>query len=330
MMCKDWAMSGSRRHRVVVLALAPAVGYDLTIPPQIFGQATDESGEPLYEVTIASLDGGPVATTNGYAILPTHDAGALAEAETVIVPGTTIPGPRRHGTVPDELRRAVELVPSDARWISICTGGFVLAALGHLDGRRATTHWKYADDFRALYPAVDLDIDVLFTDEGDLLTSAGLSAGIDLCLHVVRTDHGAAVANAVARHMVVQPWRDGGQAQFIERHLPAREDASTSAVRHWALAELHRPLDVPTLARQASMSVRTFTRRFREETGMSPAAWLTQQRIRHAQHLLEETDLSVDQVAERAGLGTSASLRNHLRATAGVSPSAYRRSFRGA
>jgi len=325
-MCKDSAMA----HSVVVLALEPAVGYDLTIPPQIFGQATSATGEPLYDIAVASLDGGPVRTTQGYSILPTHDASALATADTVVVPGTQLPGPRTEGTVSDELREAMATVRPDARLISICTGGFVLAALGILDGLRATTHWKYADAFRALYPRVDLDVDVLFTDHGHLLTSAGLSAGIDLCLHVVRTDHGAAVANAVARHMVVPPWRDGGQAQFIERHLPTRENASTAAVRQWALGELDSPLDVPAMARKASMSVRTFTRRFREETGTSPAAWLTQQRVRHAQHLLEETDLPVDQVAERAGLGTSASLRNHLRAVAGVSPSAYRRSFRGA
>jgi transcriptional regulator GlxA family with amidase domain len=320
----------SRPHRVVVLALEPAVGYDLTIPPQVFGQATGPDGTELYDIVIASLDGRPVRTTRGYAIAPTHDAHVLATADTVVVPGTQIPGPRNDGIVPEDLRAALALVPPTARWISICTGAFVLAAAGILDGRRATTHWQYADAFRALFPQVDLDVDVLFTDEGDLLTSAGLSAGIDLCLHVIRTDHGAATANAGARHMVVPPWRDGGQAQFIDRPVPARDDTSTAAVRQWALQQLASPLDVPTLARRASMSVRTFTRRFREETGMSPAAWLTQQRIRHAQHLLEESDLSIDQVAVRAGLGTSASLRGHLHAAAGVSPSAYRRAFRGA
>lgn len=322
--------STSRPHRVVVLALEPAVGYDLTIPPQVFGQATDADGQPLYDVVVASLDGGPVRTTMGYTIAPTHDASALASADTVVVPGTQYAGPRTDGTAPAELIRALDLLPPGARRISICTGAFVLAATGALEGRRVTTHWKYADHFRRLYPTVDLDVDVLFTDDGDLLTSAGLSAGIDLCLHVIRTDHGASIANAVARHMVVPPWRDGGQAQFIERIVPARDDTSTAAVRQWALEELHRPLDVPALARRASMSVRTFTRRFREETGLPPAAWLTQQRIRHAQHLLEDTDLSIDQVAERSGLGTAASLRAHLNATAGVSPSAYRRSFRGA
>ncbi|GAA5124779.1 helix-turn-helix domain-containing protein [Alloalcanivorax gelatiniphagus] len=322
--------SGSAPHRVVVLAVAPVIGYDLTIPPQVLCEAVDEAGEPLYDIQVASVDGAPVMTSRGYAIVPSAGPEALATAQTVIVPGTQVLGPRRDGTLPDDLRAALASVPDDARWVSICTGAFVLAAAGILDGHRATTHWKYADDFRRLYPAAALDEDVLFTDDGRVLTSAGLSAGLDLCLHLVRSDHGTAVANAVARHMVVPPWRDGGQAQFIERHVPRRSDEATSDVRAWAQEHLHHQLDVATLARRASMSVRTFTRRFREETGQSPGAWVTQQRIRHAQHLLEATDLPVDQVATRAGMGTAASLRQHLRASVGVSPSAYRRTFRGA
>lgn len=317
-------------HRVVVLAIAPVIGYDLTIPPQVLGEAYDPDGHPLYDVAIVSLDDRPVRATRGYAIAPSAGIEALATAQTVVVPGTQVAGPRRDGTLPDDLRAALATVPPDARWVSICTGAFVLAAAGILDEHRATTHWKYADDFRRLHPSVALDEDVLFTDDGRVLTSAGLSAGIDLCLHLVRTDHGTAVANAVARHMVVPPWRDGGQAQFIERHVPDRSGETTGDVRAWAQAHLHDRLDVATLAGRASMSVRTFTRRFREETGQSPGAWVTQQRVRHAQHLLEATDLPVDDVATRAGLGTAASLRQHLHANVGVSPSAYRRTFRGA
>ncbi|MFC7723885.1 GlxA family transcriptional regulator [Nocardioides sp. GCM10028917] len=317
-------------HRVVVLAVAPVIGYDLTIPPQVLGEAHDADGRPLYDVAVVTLDGRPVEATRGYAIAPSADLEALARAQTVIVPGTQVAGPRRNATIDDDLRAALASVPADARWVSICTGAFVLAAAGILDGHRATTHWKYAEDFRRLYPDIAVDEDVLFTDDGRVLTSAGLSAGIDLCLHLVRSDHGTAVANAVARHMVVPPWRDGGQAQFIERHVPRRADETTSDVRAWAQAHLDRPLDVATLARQASMSVRTFTRRFREETGQSPGAWVTQQRVRHAQHLLEATDLTVDDVATRAGMRTAASLRQHLHASLGVSPSAYRRTFRGA
>ena len=326
------AMSSPRTspHRVVVLGIPPVVGYDLTIPPQVLSEAVDEHGDPLYDTSVVSTDGGPVATSLGYEIVPTAGPEALERAQTVIVPGTRVAGPRTDGTLPDDVRSALARVPADVRWVSICTGAFVLAAAGILDGHRATTHWKYADDFRRLYPDAALDEDVLFTDDGRVLTSAGLSAGIDLCLHLVRTDHGTEVANAVARHMVVPPWRDGGQAQFIERHVPRRTGSSTGAARAWAEAHLHERLDVATLAARASMSVRTFTRRFREETGQSPGSWITQQRIRQAQHLLEATDLPVDRVAAQAGLGSAASLRQHLRASVGVSPSAYRRTFRGA
>ena len=194
-------------HRVVVLAIPPVIGYDLTIPPQVLGEAVDADGHPLYDVAVVTLDGGPVAATKGYAIAPSADVGALTTAQTVIVPGTQIAGPRHDGTLPDDLRAALASVPVDARWVSICTGAFVLAAAGILDGHRATTHWKYADDFRRLYPAVAVDEDVLFTDDRRVFASAGLSAGIDLCLHLVRSDHGTAVANAVARHMVVPPRR---------------------------------------------------------------------------------------------------------------------------
>ncbi len=317
-----------RRHRVVVLLLEPAIGFDAVIPVQLFGEAVDDDGRPLYDVTMASLDGGPVRTSSGYAITPQDDVSALARADTVIVPGTQLPGPRYDGTIPAEVSAALATVRRGARLVSICTGAFVLAADGRLDGRPATTHWKHADALAALYPDVLLDPDVLFTDDGDVLSSAGLSAGVDLCLHLIRRDHGAEVANHVARYCVVPPWRDGGQAQFIERHVPTRADESTAGARAWALE--HLEADVPALAGRAGMSLRTFARRFREETGQSPGAWLIQQRVRHAQHLLEATDLGVDEVAEHAGMGTAASLRAHLRTHVGVSPAAYRRTFRGA
>jgi transcriptional regulator GlxA family with amidase domain len=312
---------------VVVLLLEPAIGFDAVIPVQLFGEASDEAGRPLYDVTMASVDGGPVCTSSGYSITPQDDATALARADTVIVPGTQLPGPRLEGTLPQEVADALASVRRSARLVSICTGAFVLAADGRLDGRPATTHWRHAADLAALYPDVVLDPDVLFTDDGDVLTSAGLSAGVDLCLHLIRRDHGAEIANHVARYCVVPPWRDGGQAQFIERQVPARSDESTAGARAWALE--HLEADVPMLARRAGMSLRTFARRFREETGQSPGAWLIQQRVRHAQHLLEATDLGVDAVAERAGMGTAASLRSHLRSHVGVSPAAYRRTFRG-
>jgi transcriptional regulator GlxA family with amidase domain len=334
-MCKNSAMSSApqavttRPHRVAVLGLDPVVGYDLAIPPQIFRVAESPSGEPLYDVRVCSLGARPLPTASGYSISPDHGAEVLADADTVIIPGTRIAGPRHQGTLPDEVREALSVIRPGTRIMSICTGAFVLGAAGVLDRRRATTHWAYAEQFRTLYPDVDLDEGVLFVDEGDVLTSAGLGAGVDLCLHVVRRDHGAEVANQVARYCVVPPWREGGQAQFIDRHVPELSTASTAEVREWAHHHLAEPIDVPHLAKRARMSVRTFTRRFREETGMSPGAWLIQQRVRQALHLLETTDLTVDRVAAEAGLGTGASLRQHLRAALGVSPLAYRRTFRG-
>ena len=314
-------------HVVAVLALPPVVGFDLAIPPQVLGSARRD-GRPLYDVRVCGLAPGPVPTTAGYALHLEHGPEALAAADTVIVPGTHYVPARRDGTLPPEVHAALATVPAHARWMSICTGAFVLAAAGRLDGRRATTHWARAADLRRLHPRVEVDEDVLFVDEGDLATSAGLAAGIDLCLHVLRADHGAAVANEVARYLVVAPWRDGGQAQFIERPLPDGGNGVTAATRAWALEHLGDPLDVADLAGHARMSVRTFARRFRAETGTSPHAWLVAQRVALARHLLEGTDLPVEQVAGRAGLGTAASLRAHLVADVGLSPLAYRRTFR--
>src|SRR5690606_15663124 len=211
---------------------------------------------------------------------------------------------------------------------SICTGVYVLAAAGLLDGRPATTHWADAERFQRLFPRVKVDPDVLFIDDGDILTSAGVAAGIDLCLHMLRSDHGAAVANDVARRTVVPAHRDGGQAPYIQRPVPDPQQASTTAARAWALGRLHEPIQLRDMAARESMSVRTFTRRFREEVGVSPGQWLTQQRVERARHLLETTDLSVDQVARDAGFGTAQSMRQHLQAALGVTPTAYRRTFR--
>ena len=315
-------------HQVAVLALDTVIGYDMAIPPQIFAEATGKDGERLYKVRICGLDRSPVRVASGYTMVPDHDASILAEADTVIIPGTRVEGPRRHGVLPPEIGEALATVPSHARVMSICTGAFVLGAAGILDGRPATTHWAHAGEFRDLYPKVALNENVLFVDDGDVLTSAGLGAGVDLCLHVVRRDHGSEVANRAARFCVVPPWREGGQSQYIDRHVPDHGTDGTAPTRAWALGRLHEQLDLAGLAGHARMSVRTFSRRFRAETGMSPGTWLTRQRIEHARHLLETTDLSVDAVADQAGLGTGASLRQHMRAVLGVSPLAYRKTFR--
>lgn len=315
-------------HRVAVLAIAPVVGFDMAIPMQTLGIAAYDDGSPVYDVELVGLDLEPVPTLSGYSVTPSRGPEALAEAETVIVPGTTVEGPRRHGVLSPELADALARIRPGTRMVSICTGAFVLAAAGYFDGRRAATHWHKADDFRRLYPEVELDANVLFIDEGDVLSSAGLSAGVDLCLHLVRTDAGAEAANAVARYCVVPPWRDGGQAQFIEHALPAADSASTSAVREWMLRHLDEPLTVQQLAEQARMSPRTFTRHFRAQTGRSPGAWLAEQRVQLARRLLETTDLPVDTVGARSGLGSGANLRLHLRNAIGLSPAAYRRAHR--
>jgi transcriptional regulator GlxA family with amidase domain len=251
----------------------------------------------------------------------------LAAADTIVIPGIrgATAGTREFPTeVLDALRAAAA---RGARLASICTGAFALAATGLLDGRKATTHWLWADSFRQRYPAVALDPDVLFIDEGAVATSAGVAAGIDLCLHLIRRDYGSEVANRAARRCVAPPWRDGGQAQYVERPVPDLTDASTGPTRAWALDHLDEPLDLAMLAAHAGMSVRTFTRRFRQETGSSPGPWLTAHRVDRARHLLEESDLAVDRIAARTGFGTTASLRQNFAAALGTSPGAYRRTF---
>lgn len=316
--------------RVVVLLVEPVVAYDATIPAEVLGAAVDDDGRPLYSVALASPDGRPVRTTHGYGITPHGGPELVADADLVVVPGSNGEAARHQGRSDPAVAAALARRRSDARVASICSGAFVLAAEGLLDGLRATTHWAAAEQFRLLYPQVELDPSVLWVDEGRVVTSAGLSAGVDLCLHLVRSAHGAAVANRAAREMVVAPWRDGGQAQFIEAAVPEADDRSTSSTRAWALDRLEERPTLADLAGHAHMSVRTFNRRFRAETGTTPGSWLVQQRVRRAQHLLEAADLTVDEVARLSGFGTAASMRSHLRAAAGVSPSAYRRAFRTA
>jgi transcriptional regulator GlxA family with amidase domain len=313
-------------HEVAVLALPSVVAFELGLPHKLIGGAVDETGAPLYRVRVATVDGGPVRTSAGYSVLPEHDASILRTADTVIVPGIQRGAPVERGGLEDAVGAALEGLR--ARMMSICTGAFVLAAAGRLDGRPATTHWLHTAAFRRFFPAVRLDPDVLYVDDGDVLTSAGNAAGIDLCLHVVRRDHGLSVANRVARRSVVSPWREGGQSQFVEP-LPEITGEGTAATRAWALDRLHEPLTLAELAAHAAMSVRTFTRRFREETGLSPVRWLTDRRVELARRLLETTELPVDRVASRAGFGTPTALRQQMHAAIGVAPLTYRRTYRG-
>jgi transcriptional regulator GlxA family with amidase domain len=314
-----------------VLVPDGVAAFDLGTPSQILGAARSASGENLYDVRTCTADGGPVRTSGGFSVVPDYGPEILLEADTVIVPGGHGSFARAGAPAFRDIElAALRSVPAGTRLVSICTAAFALAAIGVLDGRPATTHWSWVDAFRHAYPAVRLNPDVLFVDDGDVLTSAGVGAGVDLCLHLVRRDFGSEVANRAARRSVMPPWRDGGQAQYIVRHVPEPADTSTAAAREWAASHLDSPIDLAAMADLARMSVRTFTRRFRDETGLSPAQWLLRQRVEHARLLLETTDLSVDEVARRAGFGTAVSLRQHLRTAVGVAPLAYRRTFRSA
>ncbi len=318
-----------RRHEVAVLALPESMAVEVGLPHQFLGSAADADGRRLYRVRVASPDGGPVRTSAGFSVLPECDASILDTADTVVVPGVYGTSAMTDGSLPDEVGGLLRGAAAKARMVSICTGAFVLAAAGLLDGRPATTHWLHAPAFARLFPAVDLDPDVLFVDDGDVLTSAGNAAGIDLLLHLIRRDHGSDVAARVARRSVVAPWREGGQSQFVERPVPESGDAGTAATRAWALQRIGDPLTLADLAAHAQMSVRTFTRRFREETGLSATRWLVQQRVALARRLLESTDSPVERVAAESGFGTAASLRQHLHAAIGVPPLTYRRTYRG-
>jgi len=314
-------------HRVVALCLDRLVAFDLTAPAQAFTLAVRPNGEPLYEFSTCSPGGEELRTTTGFSVRPQGDLGALEAADTVVVPAyrdVFEPPPREAIAA---LLRASE---RGARVLSVCTGAFALAHAGLLDGRRATTHWAFAAGLAEHFPAVEVDAQALYVDEGTVLTSAGLSAGIDLCLHVIREDFGAVVGERAARHMVAAPHREGGQAQFIERPLVGANGSTGSleGTRRWAAERLHEPLDVATMARHANVSPRTFARRFREETGTTPLQWLLCRRVDEARRLLEETDLPIDAVAWRSGFGTAASLRDHFRRVTETTPSSYRRSFR--
>jgi transcriptional regulator GlxA family with amidase domain len=307
-------------HRIAVLALDAVVPLDLAIPAQVFGNYT----EVPYSVTVCAAAAGPVPTSAGFDVVAQAGPEALATADTVLVPGFSphlrVPG----APVLDALRAAHA---RGARMVSICTGAFALAAAGVLDGRRATTHWRDAADLAERYPRIDVEPGVLYIDEGDVLTSAGVAAGLDLCLHILRRDHGAALANAIARRIVVAPHREGGQAQYIDQLVPDHAGGSLAATRAWALARLHEPLTVRALAAHAHVSERTFARRFSAETGVPVLRWLLAQRVDAARAALEATDASIDEIAHGCGFGTAANLRKHFHRAVSTTPTAYRRTF---
>jgi AraC family transcriptional regulator, transcriptional activator FtrA len=311
-------------HRVVAVVLDTVHPLDLAAPAHFFGYL----GVPRYEFALAGEQPGPIRSSSGFDVVVEHGVGAIEEADTVIVPGYAAIERRPPDPVLEAMRAAAA---KGARMTSICAGAFALAHAGLLDGRRVTTHWHIAGDLASLFPALDVDPDVLFVDEGDVLTSAGFASGLDLCLHVVRQDHGAKLATALARLTVIAPHRDGGQAQFIDLPVPPPVEGSPelSATRAWALENLGERLDVSTLAAHAMVSPRTFARRFRAETGTTPHRWVLHQRILEARRLLESTEMPIEDVATACGFGSAASLRSHFHRQTGTSPTAYRRTFAG-
>jgi transcriptional regulator GlxA family with amidase domain len=311
-------------HTVAVLALDSFTMLDVAAAVQAFADPLPYRGRACYAVVVCGAAPGLVrGAPGGVQITVEHGLEALAAAQTIVVSGiedveTPIPEP-----VCDALRAAYA---RGARVASICTGAFVLAAAGLLDGRRVATHWQDAPRLAQRYPALSVDASVLYIDEGRILTSAGIAAALDLCLYMIWRDCGAEVANAVARRMVVAPQRPGGQAQFIEAPVP--RGGGLARTRAWALERLGEPLTVQRLAAHASVSVRTFERQFRAETGLPPARWLHQQRLLLARRLLESTDEPVERVARHAGFGSPVSLRTHFRREFDTSPLVYRRTFR--
>jgi AraC family transcriptional regulator, transcriptional activator FtrA len=311
---------------VAVLALAKVAPFELSVACEVFRDDRVEYGVPAWDFAVCGLEPGFVPTKAGFDIHTRYGLDRVDTADIVIVPNWS---PAATAVPPAAALAAVQRAAARGAWvISFCTGAFVLAHAGLLDGRRATTHWQYADDFRALFPAVDLRPDVLYVADGPVLTSAGTAAAIDLSLHVLRVVDGPEAANASARQMIVPPHRDGGQAQYVDRPMPAEDDCALADLLLWMNEHLDRDQSVDELAERVHMSPRTFARRFRAETGTTPHHWLTGQRVLHAQRLLESTDLAVERIAEQAGLGSAATLRHHFTGWVGVSPQRYRAQFR--
>ena len=306
--------------RSVALAVTDGMlHFELALAYEVFGSGPVES---WYDVAICGA--GPVRAGR-FRLEPDLGLDHLVRADTVIVPALADVDVDPPADLVDAVRAAHE---AGARVVSLCTGAFVLAAAGLLDGRRATTHWAHTEALADRFPLVEVDADVLYVDNGSVLTSAGKSAAMDLCLHLVRSDHGSAVANAVARRLVVPPHRAGGQAQFVPAPVPDQADHPLTGLFPWAVERLEHPLTVQDLARHANMSSRHLGRHFRAVTGTTPLQWLLTQRIRRAQELLETTDDGLDTVAAAVGMGSAATLRRHFNRTVGVPPDAYRRTFR--
>jgi transcriptional regulator GlxA family with amidase domain len=314
-------VSSPRLRRVAVLVLEGAKPLDVGIPAQVF---TTRASMP-YEVRVCGAAPGLVTGADGLSYHVAHGLDTLDWADIVFIPGYRFPDREDPpGTVVDALRAAHD---GGARLAAISTGAFALAATGLLDGRRATTHWHYTRALAARHPLVQVDENVLFVDEGTVLTSAGAASGIDLCLHILRSDLGVAASNHAARRLVAAPYRSGGQAQYVPRSVPEPLGERFAATREWALHRLGEPLTLELLARHAAVSPRTFSRRFAEDTGYTPMQWVMRARVDVARELLERSEYGIEQIASDVGLGTGANLRMHFQRILGTTPSEYRRTF---
>ncbi|UGT69899.1 helix-turn-helix domain-containing protein [Nocardia gipuzkoensis] len=322
--------------RTVAMAIAPGALhpwdlYELGVVASIFGTPQPDLADPWYELRVCSVTPEPDTQEMGFGafLRPRYGLAELLAADTVIVPSVAQDCVTAERELPGELLDALaEAHRRGSRMVALCDGTFALAAAGLLHGRRVTAHWEHAPLLAERYPSVEVDGSVLYVDDDDILTSAGMTAALDLCLHLVRRDLGAAVANRLARRMVIPPHRSGGQAQFVDLTVPARAEDDLGPVLQWAIAHLAEPLTVETLAAKANMSERTFHRRLQRSTGATPMQWLLGQRLAHAQSLLESTDYGIERISRMCGLGTATNLRRHFSGVVGVSPAEYRRTFR--
>ncbi|MDQ0710094.1 transcriptional regulator GlxA family with amidase domain [Arthrobacter woluwensis] len=318
-------------QNIVTVAVPGAPLFELGIPSRIFGAARDAAGAPLYDVAVVSADGKrEVVTAEGLTLTTEPLEEKLRSADVVIVSSSeSLLDP----TESDRLARGLETLlgetatPRGRRIASICSGAFLLGSLGLLDGRAATTHWRHGDLLARRHPSVAVQPEALFVDEGEVLTSAGVAAGLDLCLHLIRTDHGTRIANAVARACIVAPFREGGQAQYIETPVGGDRGPATAGLVEWLLGHLELHHTTASLAERAHLSARTFERRFAAEQGMPPGRWLIQARVKRAKEYLESTELSVEAIARAVGMGTGANLRTHFKRCTGRSLQDYRKLF---
>ena len=313
-------------HRIAIPVTPGLPMFELAIPCEVFEPGREDFSVPWwYELQLCAVQDGPVRTAEGLLFDGSFGLDELSQADTVIIPGCA----DRQCDVPEALLQALRAAyDRGARIASICTGAFILAAAGLLDGRTVTTHWMHAGELTRRWPAVRVEPNVLYTDDGQILTSAGSAAGLDLCLHIVSNDHGTRIANALARRLVIPPHREGGQAQYIEQPLPASGAQGLGSSLDWAKAHLELPLTVEDLAGRAMMSPRTYARRFRETTGTTPLQWLCAERVRRAQELLESTEDTVERIATLCGFGSAHQLRVHFTRVNQVTPHAYQRTFR--